>query len=755
MRFVLLCLVLLGLPVGVTGGVEGLLAIAKSRLQTGTVADLLSGSVVGVDLSVWLYQVAHLVTNDRSQENMTAIAGILVRRAQRLIAVGVAVVICADCKVASPAKAAERAARRAAKMKASVAAGFGDEVDGEADGATAEPCGSAGPSTSAASGPLDVHGIFQTIVLTLMTAAGIACVVAPYEADHQLAYLCWVGTIHAVVSVDSDMLVLGVKQLVLSIQSSGVCSLLTLAAMSRPLAAPRPGYRDPLGWLCAARDLAGETRGDALVEAALLLVACIARSDFNHFYGLGIASAIELVSSSLSALSSLLGAAPDDALGSVLHAFISTDDCALVNSVLAAQNKRSRGQQLDRAEIVAGMLRALTVFTRSLCVDVGRGVELPLSGPPQLTPAEIAITGSPCEEPELVRELAFGRRVRAVDGGTQPVDTPVPPPTSVVRRGTGVPQRINYRMLPKHLWLLFELDAKYVGLADALRRDRSAKVADWPSAITVAVLELFFKCIGEPLPRGSHGGSATKDDLRRAAILWLAVHRKPLPREGDDDYDDDLEDLAEEHRALKPLFAFCNCSLRDHTGLSCFELAVRLGMPISVAAGSAELVGVTERVPRTAPEWASLSEFQERPPPLCTYSLLSAHYQAHFPREKVVPLSAGQTVVVEAMCRPLARAVKRFSSCVSKPVIRVHKVIWTTRGFVTWVHGEVACSQQVGGLYVVTVCVRCVSTPASIAAASGLPAPAAASDGHPLVWTMCEILGVDCPCKQARARVAK
>jgi len=63
----LIAILLLGQPTAVAGGVEGLLAISRSRLQSGHVAEFFSGRVLGVDLSVWLYQVAHLLARDRSR----------------------------------------------------------------------------------------------------------------------------------------------------------------------------------------------------------------------------------------------------------------------------------------------------------------------------------------------------------------------------------------------------------------------------------------------------------------------------------------------------------------------------------------------------------------------------------------------------------------------------------------------------------------------------------------------------------------
>jgi exonuclease 1 len=52
---------------------------------------------------------------------------------------------------------------------------------------------------------------------------GIAYVVAPYEADAQLAYLEKQGIIHAIVTEDSDLLVFGCKTLLLKMSQFGEC----------------------------------------------------------------------------------------------------------------------------------------------------------------------------------------------------------------------------------------------------------------------------------------------------------------------------------------------------------------------------------------------------------------------------------------------------------------------------------------------------------------------------------------------------
>lgn len=41
---------------------------------------------------------------------------------------------------------------------------------------------------------------------------GVECIVAPYEADAQLAFLSQTGYVHAVISEDSDLLPFGCKR---------------------------------------------------------------------------------------------------------------------------------------------------------------------------------------------------------------------------------------------------------------------------------------------------------------------------------------------------------------------------------------------------------------------------------------------------------------------------------------------------------------------------------------------------------------
>ncbi|EJD51765.1 PIN domain-like protein [Auricularia subglabra TFB-10046 SS5] len=71
-----------------------------------------------------------------------------------------------------------------------------------------------------------------TQTIKILRAAGIPYLVAPYEADAQLAFLDRVGLIDAVYSEDSDLVVFGVQKLVCKLQDDGACAIVRHADLS-------------------------------------------------------------------------------------------------------------------------------------------------------------------------------------------------------------------------------------------------------------------------------------------------------------------------------------------------------------------------------------------------------------------------------------------------------------------------------------------------------------------------------------------
>ena len=55
------------------------------------------------------------------------------------------------------------------------------------------------------------------------------CLVAPYEADAQLAFLCRAGIVDAVVTEDSDTVPYGCKEIITKLEKNGSCQCLSLS----------------------------------------------------------------------------------------------------------------------------------------------------------------------------------------------------------------------------------------------------------------------------------------------------------------------------------------------------------------------------------------------------------------------------------------------------------------------------------------------------------------------------------------------
>jgi exonuclease-1 len=70
---------------------------------------------------------------------------------------------------------------------------------------------------------IDVTPMMARHIIDACSAAGVKCLVAPYEADSQLYYLEKTGIIDGVVSEDSDLLVFGAKCLITKLDQFGEC----------------------------------------------------------------------------------------------------------------------------------------------------------------------------------------------------------------------------------------------------------------------------------------------------------------------------------------------------------------------------------------------------------------------------------------------------------------------------------------------------------------------------------------------------
>ena len=61
----------------------------------------------------------------------------------------------------------------------------------------------------------------RTFITELRKLRGVECIVAPYEADVQLAYLSHKDLIHAVITEDSDLITFGAKRILYKMDGAG------------------------------------------------------------------------------------------------------------------------------------------------------------------------------------------------------------------------------------------------------------------------------------------------------------------------------------------------------------------------------------------------------------------------------------------------------------------------------------------------------------------------------------------------------
>ncbi len=79
-----------------------------------------------------------------------------------------------------------------------------------------------------------LYSLFSTLTeLQECRKLGVECIVAPYEADAQLAFLSKEGIIDLVISEDSDLLVFGSHRVLFKMDESGHGKLIELKDLAK------------------------------------------------------------------------------------------------------------------------------------------------------------------------------------------------------------------------------------------------------------------------------------------------------------------------------------------------------------------------------------------------------------------------------------------------------------------------------------------------------------------------------------------
>ena len=197
-------------------GISGLLPALASITKSCTVSSAFSGQTIGIDAYTWLHKATYSCAQDVAQgRDNRAFVRFCVQRTEMLRHYKIRPYFVFD-GANLPAKAgteeARRASRAAALAEACAALAAGRREDAQA----------------AFSRAVDVTPALAHKFIEWLRAEGIPFVVAPYEADAQLAYLFKAGIITGVVTEDSDLLPFGVERVLFKMDREGMGQLVNL-----------------------------------------------------------------------------------------------------------------------------------------------------------------------------------------------------------------------------------------------------------------------------------------------------------------------------------------------------------------------------------------------------------------------------------------------------------------------------------------------------------------------------------------------
>lgn len=240
-------------------GISGLLPLVRDIERPAHVREL-RGRTVAVDAYVWLHRGAYACAAELVATAASGAPGtppvspdrycsFALSRIRLLRQHGVVPLLVFDggrLPSKQHTEAARAAARRAAKDVAVAAVQSGDP-------AARELCSKA----------VDITPAMARALMDRLAHLGVDFLVAPYEADAQMAFLERVGLVDAVLSEDSDLLVYGTRLLLTKLQPDGSCIALSAQDLPRAkapaLGTGRAAAAQPLhDWASAAPNSSGD-----------------------------------------------------------------------------------------------------------------------------------------------------------------------------------------------------------------------------------------------------------------------------------------------------------------------------------------------------------------------------------------------------------------------------------------------------------------------------------------------------------------
>ncbi|NXL29573.1 EXO1 Exonuclease, partial [Glaucidium brasilianum] len=189
-------------------GIQGLLQFIKEAAEP-THVKKYKGQTVAVDAYCWLHKGAYACAEKLARGEPTDVYVVFcMKLVDMLLSFGIKPILVFDGCTLPSKKEVEKARRE--KRQASLLKG--KQLLQEGRLSEAREC--FGRS-------INVSHVMAHEVIKAARARGVDCIVAPYEADAQLAYLNKIGMVQAIITEDSDLLAFGCKKVFLKIDKFG------------------------------------------------------------------------------------------------------------------------------------------------------------------------------------------------------------------------------------------------------------------------------------------------------------------------------------------------------------------------------------------------------------------------------------------------------------------------------------------------------------------------------------------------------
>ncbi|NWQ68417.1 EXO1 Exonuclease, partial [Neopipo cinnamomea] len=189
-------------------GIQGLLQFIKEAAEPSHVKKY-KGLTVAVDTYCWLHKGAYACAEKLARGEATDLyVAFCMKLVEMLLSFGIKPILVFDGCTLPSKKEVEKARRE--KRQASLLKG--KQLLQEGKLSEAREC--FGRSVNI------THAMAHEVIKAAR-ARGVDCIVAPYEADAQLAYLSKTGMVQAIITEDSDLLAFGCKKVFLKIDKFG------------------------------------------------------------------------------------------------------------------------------------------------------------------------------------------------------------------------------------------------------------------------------------------------------------------------------------------------------------------------------------------------------------------------------------------------------------------------------------------------------------------------------------------------------